>query len=134
MACLGLFLLWVMRRLFWYSSSKVAAERPLPTLLVNFVRLSEKPNTVFFTKLAAPCGVLGCEVIVHRDTYFGDANPKFPVTMDDHTVERFIEDIRDTRTDVREQPDGVANEIRRPENTVELAKDFLFVVVHDTRL
>ena len=55
MACLGLFLLWVMRRLFWYSSSKVAAERPLPTLLVNFVRLSEKPNTVFFTKLAAPC-------------------------------------------------------------------------------
>ena len=57
-ACLGLFLLWVMRRLFWYSSSKVAAERPLPTLLVNFVRLSEKPNTVFFTKLAAPCRVI----------------------------------------------------------------------------
>jgi len=54
MACFGLFLLWVIRRLFWYSSSKVAAERPFPTLLVNLVKLSEKPNTVFFTKLAAP--------------------------------------------------------------------------------
>ena len=77
MACLGLFLLWVMRRLFWYSSSKVAAESPLPTLLVNFVRLSEKPNTVFFTKLAAPCKA-DCQVAkctCHQGTYFGDTYP-----------------------------------------------------------
>ena len=54
--------------------------------------------------------------------------------MDDNAVERFIEDVCNTRADVREQPDGVADKICRPENTIELAKDFLFVVVHDTRL
>ena len=27
---------------------------PFPTLLVNFVKLSDTPKTVFFTKLAAP--------------------------------------------------------------------------------
>jgi hypothetical protein len=71
MACLGLFRRCAILRRFWYSSSKVAADRPVklifstvaalyrielpfPTLLVNLVKLSEKPNTVFFTKLAAP--------------------------------------------------------------------------------
>lgn len=54
--------------------------------------------------------------------------------MDNNTIERFIEDVCDARTDVCEQPDGVADEICRPEDTIELTKDFLFVVVHDTRL
>ena len=54
--------------------------------------------------------------------------------MDDNTVERFIKDVCDARTDVCEQPNGVADEICRSEDTIELAKDFLFVVVHDTRL
>lgn len=53
-ACRGLFLLWVILLRAWYSESKVAADRPFPTLLVNFVKLSLSPNTVFLTKLAAP--------------------------------------------------------------------------------
>ena len=69
-----------------------------------------------------------------EDTDLGNTDPKLPVAMNDYPVEWFVEDVRDTRADVREQPDGVADEIRRPEDTVELAKDFLFVVVHDTCL
>lgn len=54
--------------------------------------------------------------------------------MDDNTVERFIKDVCDSRTDVREQANRVSDEICRSNNAVELTEDLLFIVVHDTRL
>lgn len=36
---------------------------PFPTLLVNLVRLSETPKTVFFTKLAAPYRIVSIGII-----------------------------------------------------------------------
>lgn len=113
----------------------MATERPLPTLLVNFVKLSEKPNTVFFTKLAAPC------VFVRSSSshaakvlnYFGNTDAKFSVPVDDNTVEWFIEDVSDPGTDVSKQPNRVSDEICRSDDTVKLTEDLLFVVVHNTR-
>lgn len=50
------------------------------------------------------------------------------------TMEWLVEDILHTGADVREQADGVANEVGREEDTVELAEHLLAVVVYNTRL
>jgi len=61
-ACFGLFRLCVILRLFWYSASSVAADKPLPILLVNLVILSVIPKTVFLAKLVAPYPQISREV------------------------------------------------------------------------
>lgn len=106
-------------------------------LPVTFVKLSEKPKTVFLTKLAAPC--IGCfvrhgHVRACGATYLRDADTEFPIAVHDNTIERLIEDIRHSGADVREQADRVTDEICRAQDTVELTEDLLSVVIYDTGL
>jgi hypothetical protein len=86
--------------------------RPLPTLLVNFVTLSEKPNTVFFTKLAAPyttIRLLGKKT--GTSSYFRNSYTKLLVAVHHSTIERFIKDICHSGTDVCEETYWISNEI-----------------------
>ena len=119
-ACLGRLRLWFILRFNWYSESNVVADKPLPTLLVNFVKLSEKPKTVFLTKLAAPWECVSEANSRCQPTwpYLCDTNPDIFVAMHDHSVERLIEDIRDSGADIGEETNRVSNEVCRTEDPV----------------
>lgn len=61
-----------------------------------------------------------------------DPDANFLVAMHDHAIEWLVEDVGDTRADIGEQSHGVANEIRRAKDAVQLSQDLLPVVIHDT--
>ena len=93
----------------------------MPTLEVILVRLFESPNTVFFTKLAAPWSSLSdASLLKSINTHLSDANAEFASTVLDDTMPRFVEDIGYPRTDVGEQPNRIPQEVGRSENTVDL--------------
>ena len=105
---------------------------PFPTLLVNFVKLSLTPKTVFLTKLAAPChNKRGSGSFVHP--YLGDSDAQFGIAVHDHPVERLIEYVRDARAHIREQSNRIADEISGAQDTIELAEYVLTIVVQDAR-
>jgi hypothetical protein len=110
-------------------------KQPLPTLLVNFVMLSESPKTVFLTKLAAPWTefrqIMDPEVTL---LYLCDADTELCVSMHYRTIQWFIKKIGDSRTDVGEEPNRIANEIGRPQYPIELAEHILAVVISDATL
>ena len=87
------------------------ANAPFPTLLVNLVTLSLTPNTVFFTKLAAPCYKLRQVCATQERTNLCYSNTQLSVTMHYHPLERFIENIGHTRTDISEKSNRVTDEI-----------------------
>lgn len=56
------------------------------------------------------------------------------ISTHDDTVERLVENIGYSGADVREQADGVADEICGAEDAIELAEDLLPVMILNTVL
>lgn len=107
---------------------------PLPTLLVNLVTLSERPNTVFFTKLAAPWGTVRASKKGNRKLYLGNTDAQFFIPMHDNTVIWGVKDICDPRANVREQANWISYEISRAQDAIELPQHILSVVIRNACL
>ena len=56
------------------------------------------------------------------------------VAMHYSAIEGFIEDVRDARTNVSKQSDRVPDEVCRAKDTIELPKNLLAVVIHNSGL
>ena len=103
----------------WSTSKRV--NTPFPTLLVNLVTLSLTPNTVFLTKLAAPCYKLRRVRAIQKRTDLCYSNTQLSVSMHYHPLERFIENIGHTRADISEKSNRVTDEVCGTQYAVELA-------------
>ena len=116
----GLFRLWVRRRRFWYSESSVAADKPdnlssAPRLADNYLltlayaagdlgyAVGESKDGLFDETCSSLCRLMSVKLNIIRDeTHLRDSNTEVLVSTHDSTSERFIEDVRDTRTNVSE--------------------------------